>query len=267
MVLIDGTVAVAATRVRQVAAHGPLEERLAAFTGELAVVLSGALVATDDALHVLLIALHVQARVAAAARTLGAVGLRVWCHAVVLLLQFLLRHHGRRGRDEGAQRGELLVRGDAGAHRRQVSRPGTVRGRRLGHERHASREVQVEGTEFTLATRVEETCGGWGRSLAKGAPEMRIVGDNSGGIGPRDGASSVGVGLQEGSFGGLRRGEYSNHRDTWLWRGSVSRSARGHWVDTSQLIARNRETHRHNYLALVGDIHDALCAHQITGFY
>ena len=179
------------------------------FTGELAVVLSGALVATDDALHVLLIALHVQARVAAAARTLGAVGLRVWCHAVVLLLQLLLRHHGRRGRDEGAQRGELLVRGDAGAHRRQVSRPGTVRGRRLGHERHASREVQVEGTEFTLATRVEETCGGWGRSLAKGAPEMRIVGDNSGGIGPRDGASSVGVGLQEGSFGGLRRGEYS----------------------------------------------------------
>ena len=50
MVLVDRTVAISAARVREVAAHGTLEETLAALARELAVVLSGALVATHDAL-------------------------------------------------------------------------------------------------------------------------------------------------------------------------------------------------------------------------
>lgn len=137
--------------------------------------LARALIAADDALDVLLVGLHVQIRVAAAARALGAVGLRVWCHAVgrLLLLELLLGHHDRgRGRKEGTERRQLLIRCDTGAHRRQVRRPGTVRGRGLGHERHATREVQVERTEVPLATWVEEASRRWGRCWAEGAPEM-----------------------------------------------------------------------------------------------
>lgn len=81
--------------------------------------------------------------------------------------------------------------------------PGTVRGRGLSHERHATREVQVERTEVTLATWIEEASG-WGRSWAKGAPEMRIVSDNSGGIGPQFGAFSGGSGAQGCAVAGLR---------------------------------------------------------------
>lgn len=84
---------------------------------------AGALISAYDALDVLLIGFHVQTGVAATARALGTVGLRVWCHAVgrlLLLLQFLLGHHGRRGRDEGAQGRQVLIRGDTGANRRQV---------------------------------------------------------------------------------------------------------------------------------------------------
>lgn len=74
---------------------------------------AGALIAADDALDVLLIGLHVQIRVSAAACALRTVGLRVWCHAVGrLLLELLLRHSdvgGGRGRDQGAKGRELLV--------------------------------------------------------------------------------------------------------------------------------------------------------------
>jgi len=50
MVLVDGAVAAAAARVRQVSTDRALKEALAALARELAVVLSGALVAADDAL-------------------------------------------------------------------------------------------------------------------------------------------------------------------------------------------------------------------------
>ena len=50
VVLVDGTVARASARVGEVAAHRALEEALAALARQHAVVLAGALVATDDAL-------------------------------------------------------------------------------------------------------------------------------------------------------------------------------------------------------------------------
>jgi len=50
MVLVDWAVAAASTRVRQVATHRALEEALASFARELAVVLPRTLVAADDAL-------------------------------------------------------------------------------------------------------------------------------------------------------------------------------------------------------------------------
>lgn len=202
----------------------PVHKITLTFTGELSVVLARALISADHALDVLLIGLLVQAGVAAAAaRALGTVDLRVWCHAVDLLLHLLLRDHAVdlmhlllrdhatdlvhlllghasvRRRDEGGQRRQLLVRGDTGAHRRQVAGPGTVQWRRLGHERHASREVQVERTEVTLATGIEEPGGGWGRSWTEGAPEVRIVSDNSGRIGPQFGASSGIAGAKRNS--------------------------------------------------------------------
>ena len=62
---VDGAVAVAATRVRQVASHGALEEALAAFARVLSVVLATALVATHCALNVL--------RFAVGVRTIGRV--------------------------------------------------------------------------------------------------------------------------------------------------------------------------------------------------
>lgn len=51
VVLVDGTVPAAATRVRQVPANGSLEKALASLAGELSVVLSGTLVSADNALH------------------------------------------------------------------------------------------------------------------------------------------------------------------------------------------------------------------------
>jgi len=51
MMLIDGTVAIAAARVGQVTSHRALEETFAALARELAVVLAGALITADDALH------------------------------------------------------------------------------------------------------------------------------------------------------------------------------------------------------------------------
>lgn len=50
MVLINGTVATTATRVSQVTTNRTFKEALTAFARELAVVLPGALVSTDDAL-------------------------------------------------------------------------------------------------------------------------------------------------------------------------------------------------------------------------
>jgi len=50
MVLVDGTVAISATRVCEIASHRALEETLATFARELSVVFSGALVPADDAL-------------------------------------------------------------------------------------------------------------------------------------------------------------------------------------------------------------------------
>jgi len=49
MVLIDRTTVISATRVVQIASHGTLEETLATFARQHAVVLPGALVTTDSA--------------------------------------------------------------------------------------------------------------------------------------------------------------------------------------------------------------------------
>ena len=51
MVLVDGTVSTGAARVGQVSTNRSFEEALAALARELSVVLPGALVAADDALH------------------------------------------------------------------------------------------------------------------------------------------------------------------------------------------------------------------------
>lgn len=62
VVLVDRAVSVSATRVRQVAAHAALEERLASLAGELAVVLARTLVATHDALDVRVLSVLVRRR-------------------------------------------------------------------------------------------------------------------------------------------------------------------------------------------------------------
>lgn len=54
--LVDGTLAIGSTAIRQVAPHRALEEGLAALAGELAVVFARTLVAANHALDVLLAA-------------------------------------------------------------------------------------------------------------------------------------------------------------------------------------------------------------------
>jgi len=58
MMLVDGTVPVPSARVCQVPTNRPLEEALAPFARELSIVLSGTLVAADDALNVQLLSIR-----------------------------------------------------------------------------------------------------------------------------------------------------------------------------------------------------------------
>lgn len=62
MVLVDGAVSVASTRVREVPSHRAFEEGLAALAGELAVVFARALVAAHDALDVGVLSVLVRRR-------------------------------------------------------------------------------------------------------------------------------------------------------------------------------------------------------------
>ncbi|DAA17735.1 TPA: hypothetical protein BOS_20055 [Bos taurus] len=71
VVLVDGTVPVGAARVAQVPPHAALEEALAAFARELAVVLAARLVPAHHALDVLLLLLLVATRPARAALAAG----------------------------------------------------------------------------------------------------------------------------------------------------------------------------------------------------
>jgi len=71
VVLIDGTVAGAATSVREVATHRALEETLAALARQHAVVLPGTLVATDYTLGVQLQPIYGRGLVGSVARRVG----------------------------------------------------------------------------------------------------------------------------------------------------------------------------------------------------
>jgi hypothetical protein len=51
VVLVDRAAAASSTRIGEIAAHGSLEEALASFTGELAVVFTTGLVTAHDTLH------------------------------------------------------------------------------------------------------------------------------------------------------------------------------------------------------------------------
>lgn len=100
MVLIDGTIAIATTRVGEIAADGPLEERLAALARELSVVFAAALVAAHDTLDLL--------------RVLVGSGARRWRRR----LRRLQRQAGR------AAHAAHVGRVDRHRHRRQRVAPG-----------------------------------------------------------------------------------------------------------------------------------------------